>query len=112
MVGGLFEAGPGAYSQGNVVALAAGQPALTGPHAGKLLEFAVKRLNRPAEAAFLLSSGPVAGLHLVGQEVGHRVVDPSTLQRFSLQFLSMPFTFRVFLASTSALDQYRQGTDW
>ena len=69
LVGGLFEAGPGAYGQGDVVALAAGQPALAGLHAGKLLEFAVKRLHRPADAAFLLGSGRVAGLDLIGEEV-------------------------------------------
>ena len=67
--GGLFEAGPGPHGQGDVVALAAGQPALAGLHAGELLEFAVKLLNRPADAAFVLGSGRLAGLHLVGHEV-------------------------------------------
>ena len=61
LVGGLFKPGPGPHGEGNVVALAAGQPALAGLHAGELLEFAVKLLNRPADAAFVLGSGRVAG---------------------------------------------------
>ena len=61
LVRGLFEAGPGPHGQGDVVALAAGQPALAGLHAGELLEFAVKLLNRPADAAFLFGSGMVRG---------------------------------------------------
>ena len=69
LVGSLFEAGPGAHGQGNMVALAAGQPALAGLHAGELLEFAVKLLNLPADAAFLLSGGRVVWLDLVGEEV-------------------------------------------
>ena len=68
-VSDLFESGPGTHGQGNVVALAAGQPALAGLHAGELLEFAVKLLNLPADAAFLFGSGRVAGLDLVGKEV-------------------------------------------
>ena len=53
LVGGLFETSPGAHGQGNVVALAADQPALAGRPAGGLPEFAVKLLNRPADAAFV-----------------------------------------------------------
>ena len=67
-VGGLLEAGPGAYGQGDVVALAAGPPALAGLHAGELLQLALQLLNRPADAAFVFGSGRVAGLRLVGHE--------------------------------------------
>ena len=69
LIGGLFKPGPGPHGQGDVVALAAGQPALAGLHAGELLAFAVKRLNRPADAAFLFGSGRVAGRGLVGHEI-------------------------------------------
>ena len=55
-VGGLFEESPGPHGQGDMVALAAGQPVLVGLHAGELLEFAVKRLNRPADSAFVLGT--------------------------------------------------------
>ncbi len=69
LIGRLFEAGPGPHGQGNVIALAAGQPTLAGLHAGELLEFAVKLLNRLADTAFVFGSGRGAGLHLIGQEV-------------------------------------------
>ena len=82
VIGGLFETGPGAYSRYNVVALAAGQPALTGLHAGELLEFTVKQLNCQANATFLLSSGRVAGLHLVDQEVVCPVGGPQHTSTF------------------------------
>ena len=52
-----------------MVALAAGQLALAGLHAGELLEFAVKLLNRPADAVFLSGSGRLVGRYLVGYEV-------------------------------------------
>jgi hypothetical protein len=42
--------------QSNVIALAAAQPTLAGLHAGELFAFAMKRLNRPAYAVFLLGS--------------------------------------------------------
>ena len=67
VVGGLFEAGPGPYGQGDVVALAAGRLVLAGQYAGELLGFAVKRLNRPADAAFVLGSGRLVGLRFVGR---------------------------------------------
>ena len=73
LVGGLFEAGPGPNGEGNVVALAADKSALAGLHAGELLTFAVKLLNRPADAAFIFGSGRVARLGLVGHEVVHPV---------------------------------------
>ena len=69
LVDGLFEAGLGPHGQGEVVALATGQPAPAGLHAGELLAFAVKRLNRPADATFLFGSGRVAGRGLVGHEI-------------------------------------------
>ena len=62
----MFKSGPGPHGQGNVVALAAGQLALAGLHAGELLAFAVKLLNGPANAAFLFGSGRLAGPSLVG----------------------------------------------
>ena len=61
LIGGWFKPGPGGHGQGNVVTRAAGQPALASLHAGELLEFAVKLLNRPADAAFVFGSGRVAG---------------------------------------------------
>ena len=42
--------------QSNVIALAAAQPTLIGLHAGELFTFAMKLLNRPAHAVFLLGS--------------------------------------------------------
>ena len=42
--------------QSSVIALAAAQPTLIGLHAGELFAFAMKRLNRPAHAVFLLGS--------------------------------------------------------
>ena len=42
VVSGLFGPGPSAHGQGDVVARAAGQPALAGLHAGQLFEFEVK----------------------------------------------------------------------
>ena len=56
LVRGLFEEGPDPHGQGDMVALAAGQSALAGRYAGELLEFAVKRLNRPADVAFVLGT--------------------------------------------------------
>ena len=52
----MFEAGLHPHGQGDVVALAAGQSALAGRHVRELLEFAVKLLNRPADAAFVLGT--------------------------------------------------------
>ena len=83
LISGLFKAGPGPHGQGDVVALAAGQPALAGLHAGELLAFVVKLLNRPAAAAFRFGSSRVAGLGLVGHEVV-RWVAISKRKRFSL----------------------------
>ena len=40
----------------NVIALAAAQPTPAGLHAGELFAFAMKLLNRPAHAVFLLGS--------------------------------------------------------
>ena len=40
----------------NVIALAAAQPTLIDLHAGELFAFAMKQLNRPAHAVFLLGS--------------------------------------------------------
>ena len=96
LVGGLFEAGPGPYGQGNVVALAAGQPALAGLHAGELLEFAVKRLNRPANAAFVLGSGRARGLDLVGHEVVRPVGGHQYAEKFQLTLLGHSFHFQYF----------------
>ncbi len=94
LIGGLFEAGPGPHGQGDVVALAAGQPALAGLHAGELLEFAVKLLNRPADAAFVLGSGRVAGLDLVGQEVVRLVGGHQYAEEFQFAVLGHPFYFQ------------------
>ena len=94
LVGGLFEAGPGPHGQGNVVALAAGQPALAGLHAGELLAFAVKLLNRPADAAFLFSSGRVTGLHLVSHEVVRPVGGHQYAEEFQFAVLGHPLYFQ------------------
>ena len=96
LIRGWFEAGPGTHGQGNVVALAAGQSALAGLHAGELLEFAVKRLNHPADAAFLLSGGRVAGLDLVGHEVVRPVDGHQYAPTFQLAILRHPFYFHHF----------------
>ena len=96
LVGSLFEAGPGPHGQGDVVALAAGQPALAGLHAGELLEFAVKLLNRPADAAFLFGSGRLAGLHLVGHEVVRPVGGHQYAEEFQFAVFGHPFYFRHF----------------
>lgn len=61
----MFEASLGAHGQGNVVVLAAGQPALAGWHASELLEFAAKLPNRPADTVFLLGSGSGQSLGLL-----------------------------------------------
>ena len=42
--------------ESTVIALAAAQPTLTGLHAGELFVFAMKRLNGPTHAVFLLGS--------------------------------------------------------
>ena len=96
LVRGLFEAGPGAHGPGNVVALAAGQPALAGLHAGELLEFAVKLLNLPADAAFFLGSGRVAGLDLVGEEVVRPVSGHPYAPTFHLALLGHTLHFHYF----------------
>ena len=96
LVGSLFEASPGAHGQGNMVALAAGQPALANLHAGELLEFAVKRLNLPADAAFLLSGGRVAGLDLVGEEVVRPVGGHQYAEKLQLAILRHYLHFQYF----------------
>ena len=83
LVGGLFETSPGAYGQGNVVALAADQPALAGRLVGGLPEFAVKLLNRPADAAFVAAAaGSQASTSLV-RRLSVRWVDTSTRNTFN-----------------------------
>ena len=96
LVGGLFDAGPGSHSQGNVVALAAGKSALADLHAGELLTFAVKLLNRPADAAFLFSSIRVTELGLVGQEVVHPVGGHSYAEAFQFAVLRHALYFQGF----------------
>jgi hypothetical protein len=79
-----------------VVALAAGQPALAGLHTGELLAFAVKLLNRPADAAFGFGSGRVQGLYLVGQEVIRPVGGHQYAEAYQLAILRHPFHFQYF----------------
>ena len=74
----------------------AGQPALAGLHAGELLEFAVKLLNLPADAAFLLSGGRVAGLDLVGDEAVRPVGGHQYAPTFQLAILRRSLHFQYF----------------
>ena len=73
-----------------------GQPALAGPHAGELLAFAVKLLNRPADAAFVLGSDHVAGLHLVGHKVVRPVGGHQYAEAFQFAVLGHPHHFQGF----------------
>ena len=72
------------------------QPALAGPHAGELLAFAMKRLNRPTDAAFVLGSGRLAGLHLVGHEVVRPVGGHPYAEAFQFAVLGRTLYFQGF----------------
>ena len=56
LVSGIAEAELFALGQSNVITLATAQPILAGLHTGELFAFAMKLLNRPAHAVFLLGS--------------------------------------------------------
>ena len=95
-MGGLFEPGLGPHGQSNVVTLAVGQPELTDLHAGELFAFAVKLLNRPADAAFVLGSGHIMGFGLVGHEIDNPVGGHQYAVEFQLAVFGRTLYFQGF----------------
>ena len=57
LIGGLFKPGPSLHGKGDVVALAAGQPALAGLHAGELLECSIVQRTLLSCSAAAVSRG-------------------------------------------------------
>ena len=76
-----------------MVALTAGRSALAGLYTGELLKFTVKLLNGPTDAVFMVGSGHVHGLYLVGKEAFCLVVGHPNAGEFQLAFLGHIFFF-------------------